>query len=170
MENPPNHPPAVDLDEISTGSFGEVSSGYSSAAEDEPSFSGRTEKQPTMEEDGFEFVDPSDFTNAFPDGARFGADQGSVHTIYDDDDEGSSVNSSFTEDPRNSQRARTNDKQIHGVLFCPTCDRYFGNLTHFKRHFMFGIKHGEEPREMRDLYYKTWAKTWADEVRDYEMR
>ena len=52
-----------------------------------------------------------------------------------------------------------------GVLYCGTCDKYFGNEKVFKRHFIFGVKHGEESRDMRDLYYRVWELSWADEAR-----
>ncbi|KAF9697113.1 hypothetical protein EKO04_004632 [Ascochyta lentis] len=179
--------PASDSDAIS---FGELSSDYDSAdsashprkppstarhAANEPTldtdgfeFSASATPQPNMEQDGFAFADLD--PTFFPDAAYPTAEQGSVHTMHDENEQPSAEHTPFAQSahsvPRNS-RQRT-EKAALGVLYCGTCDRYFGNEKVFKRHFMFGIRHGEEPRDMRDLYYKVWGQTWADEAREME--
>ncbi|KAJ4337122.1 hypothetical protein N0V95_008418 [Ascochyta clinopodiicola] len=187
MADPQTHAPASDSDAIS---FGELSSDYDSPDEayyprkaqsttkrdvDEPTldtdgfeFSSSGSPPPDLKQDGFEFIDADpDF---FPDAAHFNAEQGSVHTMHDENEQPSAENTPFDQSthsvPRKArQRA---EKGALGVLYCGTCDKYFGNEKVFKRHFMFGVKHGEEPRDMRDLYYRVWGQTWADEARGME--
>jgi hypothetical protein len=170
MADPQTHPPADDSDAIS---FGEMSD-YDSLDEDSyPQKKPSSTQEPTLDNDGFEFVDSSeqqngfDFLDAEPDAfPYFNAEQGSVHTMHDEDEQPSAEYTSFEQQARRTQVPP--QKQALGVLYCGTCDKYFGNEKVFKRHFMFGIKHGEEPRDMRDLYYKVWGKTWAEEAREME--
>jgi hypothetical protein len=182
MADPPTHPPVDDSDAVS---FGEISSDYDSLDEDsyptkpsemrhddEPSlendgFEFSDSGSPNMEQDGFEFVNPD--PSMFPNAAHFNAEQGSVHTMGDEDEQPSAEYTPFEQSARSQPKKRPREqkeKGALGVLYCGTCDKYFGNEKVFKRHFMFGIKHGEEPRDMRDLYYRVWGKSWADEARE----
>ena len=90
--------------------------------------------------------------------------------MHDEDEQPSAEYVPFEQMPQSQPRkpAQRKDKGALGVLYCGTCNKYFGNEKVFKRHFMFGIKHGEEPRDMRDLYYRLWGQTWADEARELE--
>lgn len=186
MADPQTHAPTDDSDAIS---FGEMSSEYDSADEasslpkpkpsdthdgndptlnNEFDFSGP--RAPNLEHDGFEFIDAD--PASFPDAARFNAEQESTHTMHGEDEQPNPEYASFHEQaPRSQQAPRPKcEKGALGVLYCGTCDRYFGNEKVFKRHFMFGIKHAEEPRDMKDLYYRVWGTSWADEVRDAEKK
>jgi hypothetical protein len=181
MSDPQTHPPASDSDAIS---FGELSSDYDSLDEDTPPkpSASQASDEPTLEDDGFEFTGDgapdiehdrfefSDIAFFSPEGGSYGAEQGSVHTMHDEDEQPSTDYTSFdsTSRPRTQKSRTETQKGALGVLYCGTCDRYFGNEKVFKRHFMFGIKHGEEPRDMRELYYRVWGKTWAEEAREVD--
>ncbi len=181
MADPVIHAPGSDSDAISFGemsdydSYDEDSSLPKKPSEtrhdDEPSlendgfeFSSADQGMPNMEDDGFEFIDAD---SAFPNAQYFNAEQGSVHTMPDYDEQPRAEHAPF-ESPRSQPRKQRQKEErgALGVLYCGTCDKYFGNEKVFKRHFMFGIKHGEEPRDMRELYYKIWGQTWADEARE----
>jgi hypothetical protein len=183
MANPQTHAPASDSDAVS---FGEMSSDYDSMEEDVQTKSAaepQHEDEPTLDNDGFEFspgneapnleTDGFEFVNAdssfFPTAGRFSAEQGSVHTVPDADEQPSAEYTSFEQSTKSPQESRRRkEKGALGVLYCGTCDRLFGNEKVFKRHFMFGVKHGAEPRDMRDLYYRVWGQSWADEVKGLE--
>ena len=174
MADPQIHPPASDSDAVS---FGELSSEYesdndikprptSAIHEDEPTldndgFEFASSDEPSMDQDGFEFIDadPSFFPTS-----HMNAEQGSIHTL--DSDEQPTVESKPFEHP--PPRPKQPRGGALGVLYCGTCDKYFGNEKVFKRHFMFGVRHGEEPRDMRDLYYKVWRSSWTDEVKEMQ--
>lgn len=181
MTDPQIHAPASDSDAIS---FGEMSSDYDSLDEgpyppkssetrhdDEPTLDNDgfefSDSVPNLEQDGFEFVDAG---SSFFDARHSNTEQGSVHTIYDEDEQPSAEYVPFEQIPQSQPRkpAQQKEKGALGVLYCGTCNKYFGNEKVFKRHFMFGIKHGEEPRDMRNLYYRLWGQTWADEVTELE--
>lgn len=176
MADPAQHPPASDSDAVS---FGELSSSYDSQDEGfdlpKPS-STRHEDEPTLENDGFEFTSGNGIPDLDHDGFGFAdadmgdfsesfsanAQQGSVDNLPDDDQQPSAE---FTPIETPPKRAKQPKGGALGVLYCGTCDKYFGNEKVFKRHFMFMAKHGEEPRDMRDLYYKVWESSWADEAK-----
>lgn len=137
----------------------------SSTHEDEPTldtdgFEFSSGEAPNMEQDGFEFLDAD--ASFFP-SAHINAKQGSVHTLPDSDSQPSAEYTPIETLPRKARQPRGG---ALGVLYCGTCDKYFGNEKVFKRHFVFGVKHGEEPRDMRELYYRVWGSSWADEVRE----
>lgn len=113
-----------------------------------------------MEQDGFEFLDAD--ATFFP-SAHINAEQGSIHTLPDSDSQPSAEYTPIETPPRKARQPRGG---ALGVLYCGTCDKYFGNERVFQRHFIFGVKHGEEPRDMRELYYRVWGSSWADEVRE----
>lgn len=174
MSDPQTHSPASDSDAIS---FGELSSDLDSGDDELHARKSPTqnpiETSPTLDNDGFAFSDPSapnldqdgfEFLNdpSFFPSAQF-ADTGSAHTMPDSD-----AAPSADAPPSYHAPAAPREKGALGVLYCGTCERYFGNETVFKRHFMFGRRHGEEPRDMRDLYYRVWGKSWADEARGRE--
>ncbi|KAL6702714.1 hypothetical protein ACN47E_000996 [Coniothyrium glycines] len=155
-------------DESDAISFGEMSDFDSLEGEDP--YAGKpftSAHEPSLDDDGFEFSDSShqpefDFLRADPGiSPNHGPDHGSVHTIYDEDEQPSTGY-----EPFGRNRFATPQKQARGILYCGACDKYFGNEKVFKRHFMFGVKHGMEPRDMRDLYYRVWAKTWEEEARE----
>lgn len=189
MEDPPNHASAVDIDAVS---FGEMSSDIDSADEG-PNLSKsskiQSDDEPRRETNGFEFpsspaLEKDDFESTdsygdlptyetvFTDRRRFNAEQGSVHTVHDEDEQPSAEHRHFEHDTKASMAQsasnRYKPKPAMGVLYCDVCNKYFGNEKVFKRHFMFGIKHGEESEDLADLYYRAWAKTWMDEARDTE--
>lgn len=184
MEDPPNHSPAVDIDAIS---FGEISSDdenmddypsrpihHDEEAKFEADSFDRSEG-PTMDNDGFEFVEADDlppYENIFPGAPRFNAESGSVHTMNSEEEQPSTEQPPFEQSTRPSAsrhaQNRQESAQALGILYCDVCNKYFGNERVFKRHFMFQTKHGEESRDMRDLYYRVWAKTWADEARNMD--
>ncbi|KAJ4315304.1 hypothetical protein N0V94_006000, partial [Neodidymelliopsis sp. IMI 364377] len=156
MLDPQTHPPASDSDAIS---FGELSSDYDSLDEDtlpKPSAS-QASDEPTLEDDGFEFAgdgapdmkrDGFEFSDtgfSSFEGGNYGhgAEHGSVHTMHDEDEQPSTDYTSFdsTSHPRTPRSRTETQKGALGVLYCGTCDKYFGNEKVFKRHFMFGIKH-----------------------------
>lgn len=176
MADPAQHSPVSDSDAVS---FGELSSSYDSQDEafDHPrSPNTRHEDEPTLKDDGFEFTpgnaDPDlehdgfEFTNAgaggFPEGFSAGPQGGSVNDLPDNDEQPSAEYTPIETPPTRPKQPKGG---ALGVLYCGTCDKYFGNEKVFKRHFMFGIRHGEEPRDMRDLYYKVWESSWVDEAR-----
>ena len=176
MADPAHHAPASDSDAIS---FGELSSSYDSQDEafelPKTSYT-RHEDEPTLESDGFEFVsggagpdlqrDGFEFLDAqgsgFPEGGHANAQQGSVKTLPDDDEQPSTECKPIETPPTRPKSVKSG---ALGVLYCGACDKYFGNEKVFKRHFIFGVKHGEESRDMRDLYYRVWESSWADEAR-----
>lgn len=158
-----HHPPADESDAIS---FGEMSD-YDSLDEGQSANHKPSTHEPTLDQDGFEFssADQGDFEHFAANPGMFAnlnAEQGSVHTVNDEDEQPTAESTPFGQRTQ-SQPPR---KEALGVLYCGTCDKYFGNEKVFKRHFMFGIKHGEEPRDMRDLYYKVWMKSWEDEAKE----
>ncbi|KAF3011170.1 hypothetical protein E8E13_011541 [Curvularia kusanoi] len=177
MADPAQHTPASDSDAVS---FGELSSPYDSQDEafeiPKPSTT-RHEDEPTLESDGFEFASAGatpDFQrdgfefldtdpNGFPEGMYTTGKHGSVNSLPDDDEQPSGEYTPVEIPPK---RAKPVKGGALGVLYCGTCQKYFGNERVFKRHFMFGPKHGEEPRDMRDLYYAVWESSWADEARE----
>lgn len=185
MEDPPNHAPSIDVDAVS---FGEMSSNADSENEDSPLPKPQNfDFKPDLESDGFAFSGPSvdndsfEFVESYDDlpsfegvnAPYFAAEQGSIHTVNDEDEQPSVENPNFEQPPASFTKSSSKhhkNKSPLGVLYCETCNRYFGNETVFKRHFMFGIKHGEQPRDMRDLYYRVWARTWKDEAKDVETR
>ncbi|OAL43446.1 hypothetical protein IQ07DRAFT_292495 [Pyrenochaeta sp. DS3sAY3a] len=186
MEDPPNHAPSIDVDAVS---FGEMSSDADSGNEDSPLPKSRNlNSRPDLESDGFEFSGPSvdndsfEFVESYDDlpssfesanAPYFSAEQGSVHTVYDEDEQPSAEHPNFERPPSSFTKRSSNHhktKSSLGVLYCETCNKYFGNETVFKRHFMFGIKHGEQSRDMRNLYYRVWARTWQEEAKDLETR
>ncbi|KAF2633901.1 hypothetical protein BU25DRAFT_14674 [Macroventuria anomochaeta] len=183
MADPQIHAPASDSDAVS---FGELSSDYDSLDEDssphKPSAT-KHEDEPTLNNDGFAFSssdgipsmeqDGFEFTDAdpsfFPSAAHMNAEQGSVHTMHDEDEQPSAEHKAFDNPIQTPPRRATQPKGgALGVLYCGTCDKYFGNEKVFKRHFMFGVKHGEEPRDMMELYYRVWGSSWADEAKETE--
>lgn len=180
ISNPQIHTPALDSDAIS---FGELSSSYDSADEDsylpKPSKVHR-ENEPTLDTDGFEFSD-SGAPNLEQDGFEFldanvhsfsydahASEEGcSVHSIPDSDELISAESTSFDQPLQiPPQKPRQVRGGALGVLYCGTCERYFGNEKVFKRHFMFETRHGEEPQDIRELYYRVWGSSWADETKD----
>jgi hypothetical protein len=180
MADPQTHAPASDSEAVS---FGEISSEYDSLDEDndfrfKPDET-QHEDEPTLDNDGFEFVDagaPSmeqdgfefvDSDASFFPSAHTNAEQGSIHTMPDSDEQPNVESKPFDHPPRRPKQPKGG---ALGVLYCGTCDKYFGNEKVFKRHFMFGVRHGEEPRDMRDLYYKVWGSSWADEVKEMQGR
>ncbi|KAG9206720.1 hypothetical protein G6514_000005 [Epicoccum nigrum] len=176
MADPAHHAPASDSDAIS---FGELSSSYDSQDEDfelpKTSYA-RHDDEPTLESDGFEFVsggagpdlqrDGFEFLDAqgsgFSEEGHANAQRGSVNSLTDDDEQPSAEYKPIEIPPARPKMVKGG---ALGVLYCGTCDKYFGNEKVFKRHFVFGVKHGGEPRDMRDLYYKVWESSWADEAR-----
>lgn len=192
MSSPQTHAPAPDSDAIS---FGELSSPSESADEcasshapkaahtqwhdSEPRLDSNngftfenTAATPSLDRDGFEFADAetSFFSDANAAGLR--AAQASVHTVHTVDEQPGAgfagVEQAASSAPRESRPMGM--EAALGVLYCGTCDRAFGNEKVFKRHFMFGARHGGESRDMRDLYYRVWRQTWADEARDVQRR
>jgi hypothetical protein len=175
MSDPVTHAPASDSDAIS---FGELSDYDSFDEASIPKQSPAHEHEPTLDTDGFEFseatpnLDQNDF-ESLDDGvpmfssANVNAEQGSIHTLPDSDAQPSSEYTPIETPPRKARQVRGG---ALGVLYCGTCDKYFGNEKVFKRHFMFGIKHGEEPHDMRDLYYRVWGSSWKDETKRKEGR
>jgi hypothetical protein len=176
MADPAHHAPASDSDAIS---FGELSSSYDSQDEDfelPKTPYARHDNEPTLESDGFEFVsggagpdlqrDGFEFLDAqgsdFSEEGHANAQQGSVNSLTDDDEQPSAEYKPIEIPPARPKMVKGG---ALGVLYCGTCDKYFGNEKVFKRHFVFGVKHGGEPRDMRDLYYKVWESSWADEAR-----
>ena len=171
------HAPISDSDAVS---FGELSSEHDSSDESsypydfKPSSTTKQEDEPALDNDGFEFSsshgsptlqqDGFEFIDA--DSTRLFTEQGSVHTMPDSDEQPDAESAPFEPTHVPPRRARQPKGGALGVLYCGTCDRCFGNEKVFKRHFMFGIKHGEEPRDMRDLYYRVWGSSWADEARE----
>ncbi|KAH7073086.1 hypothetical protein BKA63DRAFT_516301 [Paraphoma chrysanthemicola] len=185
MEDPPNHSPVVDVDAIS---FGEMSSDYDSSNEDPTQPIHHDEApnleadgfefsdKPTMNEDGFEFIEPGDnlppYENIFPGASPFNTDAGSVHTMFSEEEQPSAEHRSFEQSAKSSRSRISRDQPEKapalGILYCDVCNKYFGNERVFKRHFMFQTKHGEESRDMRDLYYRVLVKSWADEAKDID--
>jgi hypothetical protein len=114
-----------------------------------------------MQRDGFEFLDAQESGSSEEGHAN--SQRGSVKSLPDDDEQPPSAECQPIEIP--PARPKSVKGGALGVLYCGTCNKYFGNEKVFKRHFMFGVKHGEEPRDMRDLYYKVWESLWAEEAR-----
>ncbi|KAJ8115905.1 hypothetical protein OPT61_g2553 [Boeremia exigua] len=177
MADPSLHASGHDSDAIS---FGELSSEYDSSDSATYSHTGKSsftklDNEPRLETDGFEFSSASpdmqrdgfEFVDADTDPAFFSspvnnnAERDSVHTV--DDDEQPSAEYTPIETP--PARPRVPKGGALGVLYCGTCDKCFGNETVFKRHFMFGVKHGEEPRDVRDLYYRVWRASWGADAK-----
>lgn len=169
MSDPVTHAPAAESEAIS---FVDLSD-YDSFDEDAPlKQTPAHEYEPTLDTDGFEFSSPSpsldqdSFEFSEDDGPMFpsaniNAEQGSIHTLPDSDAQPTADYNPIETPPRKAKPVRGG---ALGVLYCGTCNKYFGNEKVFKRHFMFGSKHGEEPREMRELYYRVWRSTWKDEA------
>lgn len=175
MSDPVTHAPTSDSDALS---FGELSDYDSFDEASLPKQSPAHEREPTLDSDGSEFSEATpnldqDSFEYFNDGVpmktsiNLDAEQGSIHTLPDSDAQPTSEDTPIETPPR---KARLVMGGALGVLYCGTCDKYFGNEKVFKRHFMFGIKHGEEPRDMRELYYKVWRSSWKDEAARKEER
>lgn len=175
MSDPVTHAPASDSDAIS---FGELSDYDSSDESSLPKQSPAHEHEPTLDTDGFEFASATpdsdqDGFEAFDSVPMFSssnehADQRSIHTLPDADTQPTATECTPIETP--PRKTREVRGGALGVLYCGTCDKYFGNERVFKRHFMFGVKHGEEPRDMRELYYRVWGSSWRDEAKRKEGR
>jgi hypothetical protein len=168
MSDPVTHAPALDSDAVS---FGELSDYDSLDEASSPKGSPTHEHEPTLHTDGFEFSseapdmeqDGFEFTDdAYFSPSQNNADQGSIHTLPDSDTQPSAEYRPIETPPRKARQVRGG---APGVLYCGTCDKYFGNERVFKRHFMFGVKHGEEPRDMRELYYRVWRSSWKAEAK-----
>jgi hypothetical protein len=176
ISDPVTHAPASDSDAIS---FGELSDDYSSSDEASlPKQSPAHEHEPTLDTDGFEFASATpdldqDGFESFENGEPMfstpyvNAEQGSIHTLPDSDTQPTTEYTPIETPPLKARQVRGG---ALGVLYCGTCDTYFGNETVFKRHFMFGVKHGEEPRDMGELYYKVWGSSWKDVAQRREGR
>ncbi|KAF3042361.1 hypothetical protein E8E12_005104 [Didymella heteroderae] len=175
MSDPVAHAPASDSDAISFGELSDYDSLDEVPTPKQPSIH---EREPSLDTDGFEFSTETpesekDGFEFFDDGmptfssAKMNADQGSIHTLPESDAQPSQEYTPIETPPRKPRQVRGG---ALGVLYCGTCNKYFGNERVFKRHFMFGVKHGEEPRDMRDLYYRLWASSWKDEAKRKEGR
>lgn len=169
MSDPVTHAPASDSDAVSFGelsdydSLDETSSQKQSPThEHEPTLASDgfefSSKEPHLEQDGFEFADVD---ASFHPSTHMEAEQGSIHTLPDTDVQSSTEYTPIETPPHKARMVRGG---ALGVLYCGTCDKYFGNERVFKRHFMFGARHGEELRDMRELYYRAWGSSWMDEV------
>lgn len=162
------HPSADESDAISFGEMSDYDS-FEDESVDHHAKPTPSQYEPNLERDGFEFSSSADQDgfDAF-EGSSAGMfpnpniEQGSVHTIPEDNEQNTTNPASF-QSQRSSQAPM---KEALGVLYCAKCDKYFGNEKWFKRHFIFGVRHGEEERGMRELYHKVWARTWEDEARD----
>lgn len=170
MSDPVTHAPVPDSDAISFGELSDYDSFDESPLPKQPPIHEHeprldtegfafSEAMPDLEQDGFEFFDDGGPT--FP-SSHVNAEQGSIHTLPDSDAQPTAEYTPIETPPRKARPVRGG---ALGVLYCGTCNKYFGNETVFKRHFMFGAKHGEEPPDMRELYYRIWGNSWRDEAK-----
>lgn len=177
MSDPVTHSPVPDSDAISFGELSDCDSFDESPLPTQPPID---EHEPALDTDGFEFSKAMpnlehDGFELFDDGEQefpsphINAEKGGIHTIPDNsgDAQPTAEYAPIEMPPRKPRQVRGG---ALGVLYCGTCDKFFGNETVFKRHFMFGAKHGDEPRDLRELYYRVWGSSWKDEARRQEGR